>query len=64
MVLTSFSREEYEKTIRDESYEMGKAEERALMKQVYRFQRQGKTAEEIALELKVSLEDVKDMLEL
>lgn len=71
MVLTSFSMEEYEQTIRDESYHEGvEAGEKIgirkgimLAKRGNYLKKQGHSMESIAEELQLSVEEVRELLE-
>ena len=65
MILTSFNQEEYEQTIRDESYNEGKrdGEEQLLTTQVKKKVEKGYTLEEIADFLEVDIEQIRELLE-
>ena len=72
MILTSFDQEEYEKTIRDESYEEGynsgrtdgynfglaKGEEKLLCRMIEKKLAKGKSVSEIAAELDMEEEQI------
>ena len=77
MILTSFDQEEYEKTIRDESYEDGynsgradgynsgfaEGEEQLLRRMVEKKLSKGKSVSEIAAELDMEEEEILHVVE-
>ena len=65
MILTSFDQEEYEQTIRDESYQEGveDGEERMLQSQIRKKLAKGKDAEVIAEELEMPVERIRQEME-
>ena len=69
MILTSFDQEEYEQTIRDESYQEGvdagieEGEGKLLRMQIQKKLEKGKTVEIIAEELEMPVERIRQEME-
>lgn len=63
MILTEFDQEEYEKMIKEESYEDGVQQGIKLTKQVVKLYSQGKKKEEIAEQLKIKKEMIDAILD-
>ena len=61
MILTSFDQEEYEQTIRDESYQEGA--ENLLRMQIRKKLEKGKAVEMIAEELEMPVERIRQEME-